>query len=606
MDVLAQFKSTNKKRLFTILIGFLAVILVSFYSSDFQLQQWSQWLIFCALSISLVWVWGHGGIFSFAQVAFFGLGAYVYGIAGINISPITNETFTAVIIATVFTLFFSALLGYFLFYGKISDVFVAISTLAVSLVLNTLMTGTADPSFRIGDAYLGGFNGMAGVPPLILGIPLTDLNVMLFGRDFFLAIGVFAVLMAYITSLVRESSFGRIVGAIRENEQRAELLGVDVPKVKVLTFMFGAGLAGSAGAFFAAWGNFVDPSVFGLQMATLLMVWVFSGGRTSLVGAFVGVFGIQKISEEITTSGTTITPLVLGLILIAIIIVIPKGVIPTIHGFIRARTKKGAQEIEAPESRSRETLLEAVPESIFPDAGCRLQADNVHKHFGGVVAVNGISLDFANQGVYCLIGPNGAGKSTFFNLLVGIYRVTAGEIKLDAVDITERSSVWRTQNGMSIKPQVLSLFPELSIYENLWIAAYAKAGDPDLAEKLANDLLDWLGYGKAGYTIPVGNVAHGNQQWIDIAMALAQKPNILLLDEPVAGMGTEESARVAELARLLGQKITVLIVEHDMEFVRQLDANEVIVFHQGEVLNSGTLEEVQQDERVLQVYLGRG
>lgn len=594
----------NFKKLSVVLIGLALVAISTVFGSDFQLQQWAQWLIFCVLAVSLVWVWGHAGIFSFAQVAFFGIGAYAYGVVGINLSPITNETISAVIIATMVATFFAMLLGYFLFYGQISDVFVAISTLAVALVLNTLMMGTADPWFTIGDAVLGGFNGMGGVPPLLLNLPWSDDIVIMYGRNYFALLGVLSVVIAYIVSRIRESSFGRIIGAIRENENRAGLLGINVPKYKVLSFTLSAGIAGLAGALFAAWGNFVDPTVFGLQMATLLMVWVFTGGQTSLIGAFVGVFLIQKLSDVIVSTGTTITPLVLGLILIAIVVLLPGGILPTIFNWWHKRNATKQLTTESSETNSSENV-KAIPQSVYPDSGAVLKATNTKKVFGGVTAVKDISWNFKNKGVYCLIGSNGAGKSTFFNLLVGVLPVSSGQILLDKQDITNRDAVWRTQNGMSIKPQVLSLFPRLTIRENLWVAAYSKSRNRSEADKITHDLLLWLGYNEHNSLIPVDTIAHGNQQWVDIAMALAQRPKILLLDEPVAGMGKEETSRVAALARTLGEHIPVLIVEHDMKFVRETGATEVVVFHQGEVLTAGTLDEVQNDDRVLQVYLGR-
>lgn len=587
-------------------LGIVAVFLATAFGSEFQMQQWAQWLIFCMLAVSLVWVWGHTGIFSFAQVAFFGIGAYVYGVVGINLSPLTGETLSALIIGVAVAALFAALLGYFLFYGRISDVFVAISTLAVALVLNTLMMGTADPRFTIGSVHLGGFNGMAGVPPLMVKLPWQSDGIFFYGKNFFILLGVLAVIMAYVVARVRSSSFGRVLGAIRENEDRATLLGINVPKYKVLAFMLGAVVAGFAGALFAAWGNFIDPTVFGLQMATLLMVWVFAGGQTSLVGAFVGVFVIQKLSDAIVSTGTTITPLVLGGILIAIVIVLPRGIVPTVISAFRRKRNDMPESLqgESKDDSVDERMLR-VPESVLPETGAQLSTEGLKKLFGGVAAVNGVSLQFDSKGVCCLVGPNGAGKSTFFRLLVGLFPASSGSIAFDGQDITNRDMVWRVQNGMSIKAQVLSLFPKLSIRENLWIAAYAKSRDSDDAMRVTDDLLAWLGYEGERSEIPVDTIAHGNQQWVDIAMALAQRPKLLLLDEPAAGMGKEETLKLAALARTVGKKIPVLIVEHDMVFVRETGASNVVVFHQGEVLTTGTLAEIQSDERVLQVYLGR-
>lgn len=587
-------------------LGIVAVVITGLLGNPFQLQQWSQWLVFCILAISFVWVWGHGGIFSFAQVAFFGVGAYSYGIFAINLSGTTGETVSAILFGVLAAMLLAVLLGYFLFYGRVADVFVAIATLAVSLVFGTLMTGTADTRFRVGDAILGGFNGMTGIPPVMVKVPGADGSISLYGTEFFVVAGVTAVVIALVVALVRESSFGRIVGAIRENESRAYLLGIPVPFYKVCTFTISAAIAGLAGSFYAAWGNFVDPTVFDLQMATLLAVWVFAGGRASLIGAFVGVFVIQAISDTIATTGTTITPLILGVILIAVVLVIPLGIVPTMMGWGRKiLARRGSANDEPSEANGLlRKNIDRLPASIAPGKGMALAVDGLGISFGGITAVDRVTIDFPTSGVHCLLGPNGAGKSTLFKLLVGLYRPQRGEIRVDGQAVTNTTANWRARNGISIKSQVLSLFPRLTISENLWIAAYAKSGDSRDATAVAGDLLLWLGYDQRMAEARADTIAHGNQQWLDIAMALSQRPQVLLLDEPTAGMGREETSLMVSVAQRIGEKIPVIIVEHDMDFVRASGAP-VVVLHQGRILATGTLDQIRQNPEVLNVYLGR-
>ena len=584
--------------------------MVSLFGNSFQLQQWSQWLVFCILAISFVWVWGHGGIFSFAQVAFFGVGAYSYGIFAINLSDATGETVSAVLFAVLASVVLAILLGYFLFYGRVADVFVAIATLAVSLVFGTLMTGTADTKFRVGDAILGGFNGMTGIPSLTVWIPGREGSLSLLGAEFFAVAGAMAVVIAFVVALVRESSFGRIVGAIRENENRAYLLGIPVPFYKVCTFSISAAIAGLAGSLYAAWGNFVDPTVFDLQMATLLAVWVFAGGRSSLIGAFVGVFAIQAVSDAIATTGTTITPLILGGVLIAVVLLIPLGIVPTIMSWGQTLLTRRIEEAGDDEDLRSDTNgslkknIEKLPASVVPRKGMTVAVDGLGISFGGITAVDQVTIDFPSTGVHCLLGPNGAGKSTLFKLLVGLYRAQIGDIRIGGQSVTHTSASWRARNGVSIKSQVLSLFPRLTVRENLWIAAYAKSGDPRDAAAVTTDLLHWLGYDGRMAEKRADTIAHGNQQWLDIAMALSQRPTVLLLDEPTAGMGREETELMVSVAQRIGEKIPVIVVEHDMDFVRASGAP-VVVLHQGKILATGTLDEIRQNPEVLNVYLGR-
>ncbi|MCL2802631.1 MAG: ATP-binding cassette domain-containing protein [Micrococcales bacterium] len=585
----------------------VAVVALSFLGSDFQMRQWSQWLVFSILALSFVWVWGHGGVFSFAQVAFFGLGAYTYGVVSLNLVSVTGETGTALLAGVIAGGLLAALIGYFLFYGNVSDVYVAIATLAVSLVFYTFMSSTADAKYTIGKAHLGGFNGMIGIPSLNLGLN-KDLSFTFFGRDYFVLVGVVAVIVALVIVMLRQTAFGRKLAAIRVNESRAALLGIRVPRQKLLALVISGGMAGLAGGLYAAWGNFVDPTAFGLQMATLLAVWVVAGGKSSVVGAFVGVFLIQQVTNKIASTGSTYTPLVLGLILIVIVLTLPKGIAPAIGaglGWLRSRLTKKQQTPGAGEpSKSSGKDMAELLDSLRLSNGLVLEAVHVKKSFGGVNAVRDVSAKFGPVGAYCLIGPNGAGKSTFFHALVGTHTLTGGSVTVNGTSVSNRDASWRVRHGISIKSQVPSLFPELSVRENVWIAAQATANSVAEADHVTASVLAWLGYDEFGAAAPVENVAHGDQQWLDIAMALAQQPRTLFLDEPAAGMGKVESSRVAEMVRKVAQHIPVIVVDHDMEFVRQLDAP-ISVLHQGELLVTGTLEELRDNEQVQRVYLGR-
>jgi branched-chain amino acid transport system permease protein len=227
----------------------------------------------------------------------------------------------------------------------------------------------------------------------------------------------------------------------------------------------------------------------------------------------------------------------------------------------------------------------------------------VAKSFGGLAAVSRVSLLFPEKGVHCLIGPNGAGKSTYFNLLAGRYRPSAGRIVLGGDDVTRERPDQRARRGIGIKLQVGSLYPELTCLENVWLAAYAATRSSRLASERAAEVLDWLGLLPRAPD-PAGILSHGEQQWLEIGMVLAAEPAVVLLDEPTAGMTRDETAQTADLVTALGEHVSVVVVEHDMEFVRRLDVP-VTVFHQGRIFARGSLDELRRDERVLDIYLGR-
>jgi ABC-type branched-subunit amino acid transport system permease subunit len=312
------------------------------------------YMIMAILALSLALVWGYGGILCFGQSAFFGLGAYTYAIAMFNIGESTMPFLMAIAAPAAF----AALLGYFIFYGRISDVYLGVITLTVTLILFNSVNSTAGPEFHIGAAKLGGFNGIPGIPSL--NIPgdknaQVDLEGM-----FYLSTGV--LLATYFgLRLLLASRFGRIIVGIRENERRAELLGYDPRAYKLATFVIGAALAGLAGCLFANWGSFVSPTIFGLAQSAQIIIWVIVGGRGTLIGPIVGCIGIQWLSASLganqpTGSGSWASllsnaPLMLGAILIAFVLLVPRGLLPTLGDWgqtlLRLRTRAAAAHVEA-------------------------------------------------------------------------------------------------------------------------------------------------------------------------------------------------------------------------------------------------------------------
>jgi branched-chain amino acid transport system permease protein len=587
----------------------LAALLASGLASEFQANEWTLWVLYGLLALSFTFIWGHGGIFSFGQAAFFGLGGYAYSVAAINFLPHTNETITAVLVGSLVGAVAAGLVGYFIFYGDVSDVAVAIITLAFSLVLLTVMSGTADAKYHIGDAQLGGYNGMVGVPPLTVGLPGGTPTVLDYG-SMLAFYGIVAGIVAVGIHVLLHRPFGRVVGALRVNELRTLLLGFDVRRYKLATFVLGGAIAGLAGAGYAAWGTFINPSVFGLQQAAFVAIWVLLGGRTSLLGAFVGVVLVEELTSTLGGSGGDSTPIVLGAVLIAVVLLLPAGIVPTLQQWAR-RLMPGSRRGSEPAPVTEEATAQAdgTAPILSPDrprgepGGDSLSAEDLGKRFGGVRALRGVSADFPGRGLRCLIGPNGAGKSTFFHLLSGRYRPSAGEVTLGGRRITSWRPDRRARAGLGIKLQVPSLYYELSTAENMWLAAYARTRSARRADERAAEMLDWLGLADRAAE-PASVLSHGRQQWLEIGMVVAGEPTVILLDEPTAGMSPEETQRTARLVTALAEQAAVIVVEHDMDFVRELDAP-VMMFHEGSLFAHGSISELREDERILDIYLGR-
>jgi ABC-type uncharacterized transport system ATPase subunit len=227
----------------------------------------------------------------------------------------------------------------------------------------------------------------------------------------------------------------------------------------------------------------------------------------------------------------------------------------------------------------------------------------VSKRFGGLSAVSDVDLTINVGEIHCLIGPNGAGKSTLFKLIVGLYPPTKGSIFFDSIDITNERPFARVQRGMSIKMQAPSVFKELPVRQNIQVALQGRlSGVERSAEE--DRLLTLLNLAPDSNKL-AGALSHGQQQWLEIGMALALQPQLLLLDEPTAGMSPEETYKTGELVKSFNAGgMTVLVVEHDMAFVRQV-AQRVTVLHLGKIFARGSLEAILEDEKVAEIYLGK-
>lgn len=232
-----------------------------------------------------------------------------------------------------------------------------------------------------------------------------------------------------------------------------------------------------------------------------------------------------------------------------------------------------------------------------------LQTRGLKKYFGGLCAINGVDLAIEEGELRCLIGPNGAGKSTLFKLILGSYQPSEGTILFKGDDITTLRPHLRVQRGMSIKFQIPGIFLELPVEQNLRIALQRAHRGAALDQELER-LLELINLGHQRSEL-AANLSHGQQQWLEIAMAVALQPAMLLLDEPTAGMSSEETFKTGELVKKLNASgMTIVVIEHDMAFVRQI-AKRVTVLHFGEVFDEGSLDEIVSNEDVVRIYLGK-
>lgn len=280
--------------------------------------------VFMALGLCLIW--GYGGALSFGQTAFFGLSGYAYGVLTVDIGSAHGFTIAALLISVLLSALFAAVLGYFMFFGRISGVFLGIVTLSITLVLERFMSQTAGPEWHIGAARLNGYNGMNNMPPLTL--PWFGGDLVLFPD-----IGLYYLVLALLVlvylgmRILVNSRFGNVLVAIRENPERAEMLGYDVRRYQLIAFVIGSALAGLSGTLYTAWGQYITPSSMSLSAAALPIVWVAVSGRGDLTATLVGTLIVLAGFQALTIYGSQYALVVMGLLLVVTVLAAPEGLI---------------------------------------------------------------------------------------------------------------------------------------------------------------------------------------------------------------------------------------------------------------------------------------
>lgn len=329
-------------------LAFVAVVIVLIalvpgYFELFTVMQLTLFASMAVLALSLAFIWGFGGILSFGQTAFFGLGAYAYAVTAINYHDSTPAIALAVLVPALFAL----ALGYLTFYGRISDVYFGVITLTVTLILFNVANSTSGQEYRIGSAQLGGFNGIPAVPTF--NMPFNPSAQLYPEQNWYVTAGALVAVYGLLRAILA-GRFGRIVVAVKENETRASLLGYDPRLIKLLTFTIGGAIAGLAGALYVNWGAFVSPNVFSLSLSAEIIIWVTVGGRGTLLGPVIGAVLIDYIVSSIGSQQVVNADLVLGAVLLVFVLLLPKGLVPMLRligaeALFRAR-KPAAPEIE--------------------------------------------------------------------------------------------------------------------------------------------------------------------------------------------------------------------------------------------------------------------
>jgi ABC-type branched-subunit amino acid transport system ATPase component/ABC-type branched-subunit amino acid transport system permease subunit len=540
---------------------------------------------------------GYSGLVSFGHSAWFGIGAYAAAL--IQDNWFRNQLALPILMSMVVVAVLSTLVGVVILRRR--GVYFSLLTLALAALTYTT-------AFRW-TAVTGGENGLGGLQRGDLGPIDFDKPLAYYALVALIALGVLYVLLR-----VLRSPFGHVVVAIRENQLRATFQGYQVDRYKLAVFVLSAVVTGLAGSLLGFLTYLVSAEGVSVPFSGELLAMVVIGGMRSFLGPALGAL-FFILFRELFSIWTSDWLLWFGLIFVGFVIFSPNGLVG-IWAELKRRWRTAPSEGAAMGQRKVQDDR-ALPALLRPQGGAQgtvLTVDGVSKNFQGIRAVEGASLTVGAGEIHALIGPNGAGKTTVFNLVSGLYQPNGGTIRLYDREIQGLAPYQICNKGLVRSFQITNLFRGLSIYENLRLSLQARHPkrfnawtDIDSLTDVHAETAELIGYlGLEGIEqTEAGALSYGGQRLVDLGIALGCKPQVLLLDEPLAGLPAAERERVSNLVKNVAANIPVLIVEHDIDRVLGF-SHRVTVMNQGEILMTGSPSEVRNDKRVQEIYTGTG
>lgn len=600
---MARFWRPGTKTKGVLLVGVLiAAAVVPQFVGPFMLSILVLIVIFAVLAMSLDLLMGYTGMESLGQAAFFGIAGYTVAILSTRYDVAWQLAIPIALVASVATAAIGGALAV-----RLSGLFFLVMTLVFAQVL----WGLAENWGQV----TGGHLGLHGITRPFDALD-TDLTF------YYVALAVCLVSGLVMYRLVR-SPFGLTLRGIKDGELRMRTSGYNVWLHRFIVFVIAGLFAGIAGVLYTYSTQFISPTILGVETSFEAMLMVIVGGAGTLTGPVIGAAVVTGLRNYLSTYFDNWL-IVLGLAYIATVFFAPRGILGLVPRRWRAASAVGQEPAVADPSldarsspsparsmgRGRDRSTMAQDGQGAPET---LRLESIGKTFGRVRAVHDVSLTAFAGTRRAILGPNGAGKTTVFNLITGVHKPSHGSIHLFGRNVTSVPSHVRTRMGLSRTYQITNLFPSLTVMNNVRLGVlgvqrqkyvmHLPATSLDSVNERCRSLLEMADLWDERDAL-VGNLSYGHQRQLELIVTLASDPQVLLLDEPAAGLSLAESRSMVELIKALDPQLTVLIIEHDMDVAFEV-ASEVTVMHLGKILAEGTAEEIRANETVREVYFGQ-
>jgi branched-chain amino acid transport system permease protein len=549
--------------------------------------------LYAAVAITVDLLWGYTGILTFGQSAFFGIGAYAAGLVYTHLGFSTSMALFSLAAGVAAGILVAAVVGWLAFYPGASPLYGSVVTLVLPIAVSQLLYS--------GGNFTGSSSGLSGFDSFDLSI-----------EAWFRFAGLFLIALTLIAWLFVNSDAGKILEAVRDNEQRCEYLGINVSRVKVVLMIACAAVASVAGWLFACVQMVVAPEYAGFVFGTELLIWVALGGRGTLIGPVLGTLVLDVSTSYLSGALPFLWKLVTGLAFVVVIIALPHGFLPAGSALLRRMLRRPATGSFAAASPLQLEAAPARPLAGLQGAGRHaLALEDVRKHFGSLQVLQGISFTAQPRELLSLVGPNGAGKTTLMRCIADGAERSSGRLWLNDHDIRRAPPNVCVALGAGRKFQNANVFETLTVAQamrvartrlerpSMWRRSPVLAMPPAALQVLQATGLDQQLH------VPASRMSHGMKQALELAMVLALEPSVLLLDEPTAGLTKPERTLIGRMLVDLTREhaLCVLLVEHDLDFVREISTR-VIVLHQGAVVLDGSVDDVVRSELVRSIYAG--